>query len=1015
MTAQLLPAVITGPFSRIFSTEPGISGGSDSSYPGPSVASSGALSPFFIHQDRQISSASIPSVASAPVPTNDENRDPLLLSDNPSTASRSFSARLASEAPKLCPSGIGVAVPRNAFSSRDRSLNPSQKSSAGPIRPQPLAESVNEKKRRAGLPKRTKQKTPAHSGSGVSSPTSLPFTPVKGSTTTDTISSEETETWLGSLDPLGPSSQGHQSSSLQHRSGNAPASMAPRPACHRKRLSVASSAFVHTMKTASVSNSSFTNVPRSFRFGRSTDSYGIFGSHTRLSTDSDRPATSASVDEAAFRRGTKRRQILAELMATEESYIADLKALIYLYSTLLASAMTISNRTRSSILRNVHDLLHTHERLLESLHQAAYEAAVRKWADTTSPRDLGSPRRHRRWRSAESNALFKLGRGHRHTNSSVDSSEIGRGRTYLGCAEPKDVSDMAAVFSEFLSDFFLYEEYCANHSLIAHELQRHGPTLWSTYESGIESLSRSLVALKSKQHQERKGLTVGDLLIKPIQRVTKYPLLFDDLLRQTPVADCPTAHSQVEETLKCLRRVVQSVNQATDNQETRAQVQRRWSVQSRLTYGTISMSPEHFRLLGNIQLCGVLHVTWQTKSRIDGCYALCILFENSLMVALPAGASPSFEVIAVLHESDLTVGSSSDGRGLQCHSALHTWKICFGVSGHLHEFVFSACSSAEEQAWKNGMQSKESLTRRTEERLVELPSCVGLELRSIGMIYGQQINTLTRHPSVQRAATVGNRANVCQVIIRNTHNAQDLHEFRQPTHAAINRSQSHMTSNRIVVLSPKRSERVRLEASLSDIWTKDRLPYPGMIGSRGGQIIRASAGSLVRKLSLASIHAPFSRRSGSLSMASRKSYEAFSEAGRSSSKQSAPIFEVRKDSFDESTAARKKSHDVPELDTMDNVVTRMIGSGTRRISFAHGDNSLSSKMSKTKRPIQESVAEVGPEDAAEVFYSENKEPPEKHEIVEEGLAGRRKRWSNPLGILKGLSAEGFRNILHSTK
>ncbi|KAK5442036.1 hypothetical protein LTS15_011083 [Exophiala xenobiotica] len=1015
MTAQLLPSVITGPFSKIFSTEPGVAGGSDSSYPGPLVASSSALSPFVIHQDRQISSASIPSVASAPVPTNDENRDPLLLSDNPSTASRSFSARLASEAPKLCPPGIGVAVPRNAFSSRDRSLNPSQKSSAGPIRPQPLAESVNEKKRRAGLPKRTKQKTPAHSGSGVSSPTSLPFTPVKGSITTDTISSEETETWLGSLDSLGPSSQGLQSPSLQRRSGNAPASMAPHPACHRKRLSVASSAFVHTMKTASVSNSSFTNVPRSFRFGRSTDSYGIFGSHTRLSTDSDRPATSASVDEAAFRRGMKRRQILAELMATEESYIADLKALIYLYSTLLASAMTISNRTRSSILRNVHDLLHTHERLLESLHQAAYEAAVRKWADTTSPRDLGSPRRHRRWRSAESNALFKLGRGHRHTNSSVDSSEIGRGRTYLGCAEPKDVSDMAAVFSEFLSDFFLYEEYCANHSLIAHELQRHGPTLWSTYESGIESLSRSLVALKSKQHQERKGLTVGDLLIKPIQRVTKYPLLFDDLLRQTPVADCPTAHSQVEETLKCLRRVVQSVNQATDNHETRAQVQRRWSVQSRLTYGTISMRPEHFRLLGNIQLCGVLHVTWQTKSRIDGCYALCILFENSLMVALPAGASASFEVIAVLHDSDLTVGSSSDGRGLQCHSALYTWKICFGVSGHLHEFVLSACSSAEEQAWKNGMQSKESLTRRTEERLVELPSCVGLELRSIGMVYGQQINTLTRHPSVQRAATVGNRANVCQVIIRNTHNAQDLHEFRQPTPAAINRSQSHMTSNRIVVLSPKRSERVRLEASLSDIWTKDRLPYPGMIGSRGGQIIRASAGSLVRKLSLASIHAPFSRRSGSLSLASRKSYEAFSEAGRSSSKQSAPIFEVRKDSFDESTAARKKSHDVPELDTMDNVVTRMIGSGTRRISFAHGDNSLSSKMSKTKRPIQESVTEVGPEDAAEVFYSESKELPEKHEIIEEGLAGRRKRWSNPLGILKGLSAEGFRNILHSTK
>lgn len=58
-----------------------------------------------------------------------------------------------------------------------------------------------------------------------------------------------------------------------------------------------------------------------------------------------------------------------------------------------------------------------------------------------------------------------------------------------------------------------------------------------------------------------------------------------------------------------------------------------------------------------------------------------------------------------------------------------------------------------------------------------------------------------------------------------------------------------MTTHRVTVLAPKRSERVRLEQSLSDVYTRDTLPFPGMCLTRGGgNIIRASAGSLVRKL-----------------------------------------------------------------------------------------------------------------------------------------------------------------------
>ena len=293
-------------------------------------------------------------------------------------------------------------------------------------------------------------------------------------------------------------------------------------------------------------------------------------------------------------------------------------------------------------------------------------------------------------------------------------------------------------------------------------------------------------------------------------------------------------------------------------------------------------------------------------------------------------------------------------------------------------------------------------------------SSVGLELRSVGVVYGHH-GTLARRLSIQRAATVGNRASIYQVIVRNTHSPEELHEIRQPSTSSINRSHSHMTTNRIVVLAPKRSERARLETMLGDIWTKDKLPYPGMVASRGGQIIRASAGSLARKLSLASIHAPFSRRSASLTVSSKQSYETFSEMTRLRNR-AAPTFEIRRDSLHDrpSRPTRKDSHDLPELDTMDSVVNRMIGD-TKRHSFSSNDGNKR-KGTLHKSPIKVTALPVGPDDSAEVFYPEEVEEMQKQVGVEAALTGsKKKRWSNPFGILRGPLAEGFRHMLYSSK
>ena len=142
-------------------------------------------------------------------------------------------------------------------------------------------------------------------------------------------------------------------------------------------------------------------------------------------------------------------------------------------------------------------------------------------------------------------------------------------------------------------------------------------------------------------------------------------------------------------------------------------------------------------------------------------------------------------------------------------------------------------------------------------------SILWISLKSIGSIIGKP-GTLVRRISIQRAATVGSKTNVCQVIIKNTHALRDSTDYPTSDDLSVNRSQSLQSTNiRIPILAPKRTERVRMEHDLAKVWTKDLLPYPGMGGTRGDSLLRASASSMMRKISRASLTTGFSKRSAS--------------------------------------------------------------------------------------------------------------------------------------------------------
>ena len=160
-------------------------------------------------------------------------------------------------------------------------------------------------------------------------------------------------------------------------------------------------------------------------------------------------------------------------------------------------------------------------------------------------------------------------------------------------------------------------------------------------------------------------------------------------------------------------------------------------------------------------------------------------------------------------------------------------------------------------------------------------SFLSLDLKPIGPIFGQP-EILVRRMSVHRSATMGPKTSLHQVIIKNTQ-AQKIPEAGQSTISLpVARSQPHLSTNHIPTLAPRRAERIRLEMALSEVWTKDILPFPGM-APRAENPIRVSANSVMRKLSMASIASNFSKRSPSYSsLGHTRSEESFRTAGRSS-------------------------------------------------------------------------------------------------------------------------------------
>lgn len=181
----------------------------------------------------------------------------------------------------------------------------------------------------------------------------------------------------------------------------------------------------------------------------------------------------------------------------------------------------------------------------------------------------------------------------------------------------------------------------------------------------------------------------------------------------------------------------------------------------------------------------------------------------------------------------------------------------------MYELIFCACSLREEEVWTGAIaQQVENATQATHELSVAPTyGFLSLNVSPLGPVFGI-FGSVTRRLSVQRAATVHSRVNGPQVIIRNTTTAKFNKNGPDSMLDSIGRSKSVTTASHVPILAPKRADRSRMESALADVWSRDQLPFPGMSSNRD-HAIRASASSMMRRISRASISSSFSKKSAS--------------------------------------------------------------------------------------------------------------------------------------------------------
>ncbi|KAI8724890.1 DH domain-containing protein [Fusarium sp. LHS14.1] len=464
------------------------------------------------------------------------------------------------------------------------------------------------------------------------------------------------------------------------------------------------------------------------------------------------PLERAEEDLTATQRAFERRQILEELISTEENYIGDIRFLMNTYVNMLAALPSLSKQLRSSTNRNLHRILQLHDEILGDLHRVV---PFSEYSQLEHP------------------VLSKSGRNRSRGLNTLP--ECGVNLQALHCVpgmltDPQVAAEVAKVFSKKTHEFFIYKEYGAKFEMMRRDIAAAhvGFPEWEVHQKGVEALGFSVGSPKGQEGGSNKALTVNDLLIKPIQRICRYPLLFAELLKHTPVLDCPNSHMEVETALARLREATVEINNSATNEDMKTTLEKTWLLQDRLVFPDRRLdadSKNQIRAFGHIQLCGALHVCWEAEAGVEGQYMICLLYKDVLCLASGGKSDRIYTILACIDLHSAKVEDVDKGGGLRCHLAPFSWKLVFEGQHELYELVMTACSPKEENEWRSRLQRNRDLEQS--EKPPVLYNFLTFDMKSLGAIF-RRPGTMARSASVNRATTAIPYSAQVHVILKNT-------------------------------------------------------------------------------------------------------------------------------------------------------------------------------------------------------------------------------------------------------
>ncbi|TIC02507.1 hypothetical protein E3Q16_03478 [Wallemia mellicola] len=371
--------------------------------------------------------------------------------------------------------------------------------------------------------------------------------------------------------------------------------------------------------------------------------------HTELSSKSS-TSTNRSlslVDKSVIRKY----HILLELISTERQYYNDLRILVEVFLHNLPKSL--SYPTRNLIKRNISSILALHSRITTSLDKVLEEEQTH-----------------------------------------LDKFFIGAGSSQHKSIIDRCTNKVANAFIDQAPYFDMYNEFCAQHSRALSKLSAsNNLPIWPNYERRC--------FLQSQQYKPQNNkLQLKDYLIKPIQRVCRYPLVLDSLAKSSSDED-----TRVEKALDMMKVVAEKADQA----RLEAQQQEKSELVAARCEGHSELSASEILSFGMTKLIGALDVFVHNSKLplvppLKVKYLGAFLYERFL-VLVKIRKSTMYEPrywfpLDLWHVTDVPSGEA----GLMQNS--------FRMSLHTQHFEFSCCSEQEKEIWMKSIINSISISRK---------------------------------------------------------------------------------------------------------------------------------------------------------------------------------------------------------------------------------------------------------------------------------------------------------------